>query len=163
MALGGSVGAVLRWVADSIAPVSQAPIATLFVNLIGSFLLGAIMATYSLGLTSKESVQLIGVGLLGSFTTVRPHMRSKHWRSGTRLTSLRWRFTCLLRPWAAHLWLWGLEISIRVGITLSPKFRRPEYRRLNVSDVAVLRAINHEVSTGGEKSAIDMPAIGLGV
>ena len=70
MALGGSVGAVLRWVADSIAPVSQAPIATLFVNLIGSFLLGAIMATYSLGLTSKESVQLIGVGLLGSFTTM---------------------------------------------------------------------------------------------
>lgn len=32
-----------------------------------------------------------------------------------------------------------------------------------MSDVAVLRAINHEVSTGGEKSAIDMPAIGLGV
>ena len=70
VAMGGSVGAVLRWVADSIAPVSQAPIATLFVNLIGSFLLGAIMATYSLGLTSKESVQLIGVGLLGSFTTM---------------------------------------------------------------------------------------------
>jgi CrcB protein len=70
VALGGSVGAVLRWFADSIAPVSQAPIATLFVNLIGSFLLGAIMATYTLGLTSKESIQLIGVGLLGSFTTM---------------------------------------------------------------------------------------------
>lgn len=64
VALGGAVGAALRhgagqWVA--------APWGTLSVNILGSFLMGALVGTLA---THHETHRLLlGVGLLGGFTT----------------------------------------------------------------------------------------------
>jgi CrcB protein len=70
VALGGAIGAVLRWSSESISPTSNISSATLSINLIGSFGLGALMAGFSMGHASKETVHLLGIGLLGSFTTM---------------------------------------------------------------------------------------------
>ena len=70
VALGGAIGAVLRWSSESIFPTSNIPSATLSINLIGSFGLGSLMAGFSMGHASKETVHLWGIGLLGSFTTM---------------------------------------------------------------------------------------------
>ena len=70
VALGGAIGAVLGWSVESISPTSSISSATLSINLIGSFCLGALMAGFSLGHASKETVHLLGIGLLGSFTTM---------------------------------------------------------------------------------------------
>lgn len=66
VAMGGFIGAAARYfIANKIKPINGFPISTLFVNLLGSFLLGLISGAV---LDSKLSL-LIGIGILGSFTT----------------------------------------------------------------------------------------------
>jgi CrcB protein len=70
VALGGAVGAVLRW---SIAPSADAtglPYGTLTVNLLGSLLLGATAVLLAESVMSKEQALMLGTGLLGAFTTM---------------------------------------------------------------------------------------------
>lgn len=78
VAVGGAAGSVLRYhagrVATNLAPAgSTFPWGTLAVNVIGSLLMGALLgwlARGSLSGTAAESARLlIGVGLLGGFTT----------------------------------------------------------------------------------------------
>lgn len=68
VAVGGFLGAIARfWVSNWIKRKvpSSFPIATLIVNLVGSFLLGLII-----GVNLEHSLQLLlGVGFMGAFTT----------------------------------------------------------------------------------------------
>jgi CrcB protein len=70
VALGGALGAVLRW---SIAPPADAtgwPHGTLVVNLLGSLLLGVVAVLLAASVMSREQALLVGTGLLGAFTTM---------------------------------------------------------------------------------------------
>ncbi|WP_082233024.1 fluoride efflux transporter CrcB [Halobacillus massiliensis] len=65
---GGAMGAVLRYLVSQIVNKNytfQLPVATLLVNLLGSFLLGLLL---SLELAESWNL-LLGVGIMGAFTT----------------------------------------------------------------------------------------------
>lgn len=72
VALGGSIGAVVRYLI-SIFMIqvfgSSFPFGTLLVNVIGSFFMGVIYALGQMSHISPELKALIGVGLLGALTT----------------------------------------------------------------------------------------------
>ncbi|GAA0783186.1 MULTISPECIES: fluoride efflux transporter CrcB [Pseudomonadati] len=72
VALGGSIGAVLRYLM-SIFMIqvfgSSFPFGTLLVNVLGSFLMGIVYALGQLSHLSPEVKSLVGVGLLGALTT----------------------------------------------------------------------------------------------
>ncbi|MCL1151792.1 fluoride efflux transporter CrcB [Shewanella ulleungensis] len=72
VALGGSIGAVLRYLL-SIFMIqlfgSSFPFGTLIVNILGSFLMGVVYALGQLSHVSPELKALVGVGLLGALTT----------------------------------------------------------------------------------------------
>ncbi len=72
VALGGSIGAVLRYLL-SIFMIqlfgSSFPFGTLLVNLLGSFLMGVVYALGQLSHVSPEIKELVGIGLLGALTT----------------------------------------------------------------------------------------------
>ena len=72
VALGGSIGAVLRYLL-SIFMIqlfgSGFPFGTLLVNLLGSFLMGVVYALGQLSHVSPEIKALVGIGLLGALTT----------------------------------------------------------------------------------------------
>jgi CrcB protein len=64
--LGGGAGALLRW---GIGRAVAGPLATLIVNLLGCLLMG-LLAGWLIGRAQGESWRLLlGVGLLGGFTT----------------------------------------------------------------------------------------------
>ncbi|UOY93885.1 fluoride efflux transporter CrcB [Ectobacillus sp. JY-23] len=68
VALGGSLGAVLRFLIGNIIRTrsrSHFPYGTLIVNFVGSFLLGVLL---SYGIQEKERL-LLAVGFMGAFTT----------------------------------------------------------------------------------------------
>ncbi len=66
--IGGAIGSLLRYrISLNMKPVafSHFPFATFFINIIGSFLLGALLSE-----PFSESVKfLLGTGFLGGFTT----------------------------------------------------------------------------------------------
>ena len=67
VALAGGLGAALRYVVDNAVPARVRewfPWGTQVVNLTGSFALGLLT-----GLLSGDSLTVLGVGLLGGFTT----------------------------------------------------------------------------------------------
>nr|WP_153913311.1 fluoride efflux transporter CrcB [Shewanella sp. TC10] len=73
VALGGSIGAVFRYVISILMLQlfgSSFPFGTLLVNILGSFLMGIV---YAIGLEtshlSPEVKAMVGVGLLGALTT----------------------------------------------------------------------------------------------
>ena len=70
VALGGAIGAVLRFGIGNIIESSEFPLSTILVNVSGSFILGmlAVMAINS-GY-SEELMLFFGTGLLGAFTTM---------------------------------------------------------------------------------------------
>ena len=67
--LGGSLGAALRYAAGLL--VGSGVLATLWLNLLGSFLLGVLAAvSLARNWTGEEGLWLfLGVGVLGAFTT----------------------------------------------------------------------------------------------
>ena len=71
VALGGALGAVGRYaVGLFLKTASGFPWATLSVNIIGSLLMGAVMAWLSRQADQNEPVRLfLAIGLLGGFTT----------------------------------------------------------------------------------------------
>ena len=74
VALGGGVGAALRWMVGGWALTAFGPgfaWGTWIINLLGSFLLGWLLARLQTGLDGAgEPLRLLlGVGLLGGFTT----------------------------------------------------------------------------------------------
>ncbi len=68
--MGGAVGAVLRFYLSETLPSEAFPWATLSVNLVGSFLLGIVMAATLVDALGETEALLLGVGLLGAFTTM---------------------------------------------------------------------------------------------
>ena len=70
VAIGGAIGACLRDLVTLWSPNGEFPIATLIVNLIGSFFLGAIFALSSNQFIDDKTMLLIATGILGSFTTM---------------------------------------------------------------------------------------------
>lgn len=69
--LGGSLGAVLRYLLSGTFRSGSFPYGTLTVNLTGSFLLGLLFFSYAFtGSFSQNWRLFLGIGLLGSFTTM---------------------------------------------------------------------------------------------
>ena len=70
VAIGGALGAMLRfWVSESM-PSDSFPYGTLTVNLVGSMLLGVLTAVVAVNTLSETQALLFGTGLLGAFTTM---------------------------------------------------------------------------------------------
>lgn len=78
VAAGGAVGSVLRYhagrfVSDLAGPGNGFPWGTLAVNVAGSLLMGALIGWFARGTMADQTAEsarlLIGVGLLGGFTT----------------------------------------------------------------------------------------------
>lgn len=73
IAAGGALGSVLRHYAGKgmLAMFGDGfPYGTLFVNIAGSFLMGALIASFAhIGQMSQEMRAFLAVGLLGGFTT----------------------------------------------------------------------------------------------
>jgi len=70
VALGGSIGASLRYAISSWITYDSFPVATISVNVLGSFILGIIALSVSQSLISTELALFLGVGIIGSFTTM---------------------------------------------------------------------------------------------
>tara|TARA_B110000444_G_scaffold48486_1_gene44318 strand:- start:19508 stop:19879 length:372 start_codon:yes stop_codon:yes gene_type:complete len=70
VALGGAIGAVLRYGLGEWVTNDSFPYATLSVNLIGSFLLGVLAVGLAQNLLSANMALLLGTGVLGAFTTM---------------------------------------------------------------------------------------------
>ena len=70
VALGGALGAALRYVVSEWVSVDSFPYATLSINLVGSFLLGVMAVGLAQNLLSANLALLLGTGILGAFTTM---------------------------------------------------------------------------------------------
>jgi fluoride exporter len=70
VALGGALGAWLRFVAGKLGGLSDFPFATLTVNILGSFVMGLLAGWLAQQDQGAEGWRLfLGVGVLGGFTT----------------------------------------------------------------------------------------------
>ena len=70
VALGGGIGAALRYLTSEWISNEGFPYATLVVNLVGSFLMGALAIALAEQVISKDLALLFGTGLLGGLTTM---------------------------------------------------------------------------------------------
>ena len=70
VALGGALGATLRYAASELISTESFPYATLSVNIIGSFLLGIVAVALAQNMLSTNIALLLGTGVLGAFTTM---------------------------------------------------------------------------------------------
>tara|TARA_B110000444_G_scaffold261551_1_gene315137 strand:+ start:286 stop:714 length:429 start_codon:yes stop_codon:yes gene_type:complete len=70
VAIGGAIGAGLRYMIGTWISYETFPLATITVNLVGSFLLGIIALSTSQNLISTELALFIGTGVVGAFTTM---------------------------------------------------------------------------------------------
>ena len=68
--LGGGIGAALRYLTSEWISNEGFPYATLAVNLVGSFLMGALAIALAEQVISKDLALLFGTGLLGGLTTM---------------------------------------------------------------------------------------------
>ena len=70
VALGGGIGAALRYMTSEWISNDGFPWATLSVNLIGSFLMGSLAIGLAEHVVSRDLALLLGTGLLGGLTTM---------------------------------------------------------------------------------------------
>ena len=70
VALGGAIGAVLRFSIGNIIESSEFPLSTILVNVSGSFILGMLAVMAINNGYSEELMLFFGTGLLGAFTTM---------------------------------------------------------------------------------------------
>ena len=70
VALGGALGAALRYAASELIATESFPYATLSVNLVGSFLLGIVAVALTQNLLSTNLALLLGTGVLGDLNHV---------------------------------------------------------------------------------------------
>ena len=68
--LGGGIGAALRYLTSEWISNEGFPYATFAVNLVGSFLMGALAIALAEQVISKDLALLFGTGLLGGLTTM---------------------------------------------------------------------------------------------
>ena len=70
VAVGGALGALGRYGIGQVVQAGNFPVATLLVNVTGSFLIGALWATFDESQWFQDwGKYLITVGMLGGFTT----------------------------------------------------------------------------------------------
>ena len=84
MALGGAIGSVLRYLTVT---AFSAPLATVFVNVAGSFVMGILFVT----LANRSALSpLLMTGILGGFTTFSAFSLDalKLWQSGQTFAAL---------------------------------------------------------------------------
>lgn len=69
--LGGAVGSMARYGVGRLVPITGFPVATLIVNVVGSMLMGVLVAVLSRITVDwgHEARLLLAVGVLGGFTT----------------------------------------------------------------------------------------------
>ena len=67
--LAGGLGAALRWIASGSGDAKRRRAATSSINLIGSLALGVMVGLFRSGRLSEDALLVVGVGLLGGFTT----------------------------------------------------------------------------------------------
>jgi len=70
VAVGGAIGALLRYALSENMASDTYPWATLTANLLGSFVLGVVTALVAASVVGEQQALLVSVGLLGSFTTL---------------------------------------------------------------------------------------------
>jgi len=70
VALGGAIGAALRYGVSIYLSSDGFPWATLSVNMVGSLLLGIVAVALTQGLISQDAALILGTGILGAFTTM---------------------------------------------------------------------------------------------
>lgn len=70
VAIGGALGASLRYLVILWVPTDGFPWSTLSVNLIGSFILGIVVGLGANHLLDEKTTLMIATGILGSFTTM---------------------------------------------------------------------------------------------
>ena len=70
VAIGGAIGAGLRYLIGTWISYETFPIATITVNLVGSFLLGIIALSTSQNFISSDLALFLGTGIIGAFTTM---------------------------------------------------------------------------------------------
>ena len=70
VALGGAIGAALRYGLSLYLSGDGFPWATLSVNMIGSLLLGIVAVALTQELISQDFALILGTGILGAFTTM---------------------------------------------------------------------------------------------
>ena len=70
VAIGGALGASLRYLVILWVPTDGFPWSTLSVNLIGSFILGIIIGLGTNQLLDEKTTLMIATGILGAFTTM---------------------------------------------------------------------------------------------
>jgi len=87
VAMGGAIGAVLRFYISETLPSEAFPWATLSVNLVGSFLLGVVMAATVSNVLGETQALFLGIGVLGAFTT----MSTFSFETMTMMEAGRWR------------------------------------------------------------------------
>lgn len=117
VAIGGALGASLRYIISAWNPNGEFPISTLSINLIGSFLLGIIIGLSSKNLIDDRIILLVGVGILGSFTTMSTYSLETVilWRNDKFMCMIYIIITTIFAPLLALL---GLE-SINSGIIVN--------------------------------------------
>lgn len=72
VALGGAIGAVMRWLVElsTVALLDAEPVATLIVNILGCFAMGVLVARVLGGAVGSPLIRpFLGTGVLGGFTT----------------------------------------------------------------------------------------------
>ncbi len=82
VALGGALGAIARFGVSTLLPRIAFPWHTLAVNLVGSFVLGALFLDHGM---EHNARLLVAVGFLGAFTTLSTYSVEsiELWREGT--------------------------------------------------------------------------------
>ena len=96
VALGGALGATLRYAVSEWVSVDSFPYATLSVNLVGSFLLGVLAVGLAQNLLSANMALLLGTGVLGAFTTMST-FQLKPFRCLNKVMGVQPSYTSLLQ------------------------------------------------------------------
>ncbi|MBX3092303.1 MAG: CrcB family protein [Cryobacterium sp.] len=115
--VGGIVGSALRLLADTLIPHESTgfPYSTLLVNVVGSFMLGLIVARFWSGISPWLKAGL-GTGMIGSFTTFSAVMVSlvEQATKGLWLLAIVYVLLTLVLGFAAA------AIGLRVGRVATP-------------------------------------------
>jgi CrcB protein len=71
IAVGGGVGAALRFVLDGLVKerVTRFPLGTMLINVTGSFVLGLVTGLGETGAIAVPMVAVLGTGMMGGYTT----------------------------------------------------------------------------------------------
>jgi CrcB protein len=108
---GGALGAILRYAVGQWLVSDRLPVATLVVNVTGSFVLGVLVFAGS----SSEIMLFVGIGACGSFTTYSSFsfQTVRLWEIGERVQAVKYAVGTLILCLVAALLAGGLLHLLR--------------------------------------------------